>query len=594
MLEAAPRTAQIPERTAGTEQLYTEKLYWDGGHGTYPDVPGSTTAPLPAAWLARAEAQEPVLAAGRDGESPSRGGRHRRPPDGMVATLASHRARFAAFSAVGGAVFAMGLGLQWLLVARWHFGSVSSFVLQGFVSVQASFLLNHYWTWRDQHVPFWQAWYKFNAQKVITTVANTAVYFALVRLGVNYLIANIATTAVFTVVNYVGGHYWVFKTKPKDAEVLPAFGPAGRVVGGLPADWPYARDEIPTVSVVVPCKGNERTIRATVDALLGQSYPALAEVILVGSAGDSTWQALDGIADPRLVILEQEPTPGLRDPNVKRDKGIRHARGDLLALADSDIVMHPDWLATGIGLLATTGTHCVTGGMKSIHDSFWGHFVDGTRMGAKTPRTAEPYVVTADNFGRHNRKPPVTANVIFTRRLYADCPLDIHWSYGYEDYEWFWRVTRGGYDIQFSNELDGLHHHRRGLRPLCREYLRSSDGCAKFVRAHPDSPLARKRWRQMVLLPLTALATAAAAVAAAVAAGQVVPVLEATALLTAAAAITAAAWEFAHQRAVAALTYPALNVLFGTLFVFGMLKGTIQAAPARVTARTTMAAEVSQ
>ena len=99
------------------------------------------------------------------------------------------------------------------------------------------------------------------------------------------------------------------------------------------------RQRHPFVSVVIPCKGNESTIRATVAAFLAQDYPALIEVILVGDVGDSTWSVLDDIRDPRLILLEQEKTPGKCDPNVKRDKGLRKASGDILALADSDIVM---------------------------------------------------------------------------------------------------------------------------------------------------------------------------------------------------------------------------------------------------------------
>ena len=81
--------------------------------------------------------------------------------------------------------------------------------------------------------------------------------------------------------------------------------------------------------------------------------------------------------------------------------------------------------------------------MRSIHDTFWGRFVDENRLGAKTPRLPVPYLVTARNFGAHNRKPPITANVILTRDVYDDQPIDRHWLYGYEDYEWFWRVTKG-------------------------------------------------------------------------------------------------------------------------------------------------------
>ena len=135
---------------------------------------------------------------------------------------------------------------------------------------------------------------------------------------------------VFTAANYVTGDLWSFtasRVGPRDRDgVLPPAVP-------MPPRWQ------PSVSVVIPCKGNEKTILATVESLLAQDYPELIEVILVGDVGDSTWRALDGVTDPRLVLLEQEKTPGRRDPNVKRDKGVRKSTGDVIALADSDIVM---------------------------------------------------------------------------------------------------------------------------------------------------------------------------------------------------------------------------------------------------------------
>jgi succinoglycan biosynthesis protein ExoA len=495
----------------------------------------------------------------------------------------SHRARFAAFSVIGAFVFWVGIGLQVLLTGDWHVSAIISFIVQGVVSVELSFLANRHWTWRVEPVPFWRGWRRFNGQKIITMVANLAVYVVLLRLGVNYLAANVATTALFTVVNYAAAHYWAFRpgrsARTNTGRAAASSGwPAVSALGGAgqpgrapsppspPAAWR-------TASVVVPCRGNERTIRATVDSLLEQDYPGLTEVILVGSAGDTTWQALRDIADPRLVLMEREETPGLRDSNAKRDLGIQRATGDVLALADSDIVLRPDWLRRGLSLLAASGASCAAGGMSSIHDSFFGRFVEGTRMGAKTPRVPQTYVVTRENFGRRGRKPPVTANVIFTRELYDDCQLDVGWGFGYEDYEWFWRMARAGHRILFSSELCGQHHHRRSLRQLCWEYLRSGDGCGRFVRRHPDCPLARKRLLQAILLPVIAMAVAAADVGAAAVTGQLTPLLAAGVL-----AAAAAAWECAHQRRPEALLYPLLNGILGSVFLFALVRGILGVA----------------
>jgi glycosyltransferase involved in cell wall biosynthesis len=302
-----------------------------------------------------------------------------------------------------------------------------------------------------------------------------------------------------------------------------------------------------------------------VEALLAQDYPELVEVILVGDIRDSTWLALADITDPRLVTLEIRKTPGRRDPNVKRDWGIRYSRGEVLALVDSDIVMGPAWLSQAVKLLYAQGSGLVAGGMRSIHDTFWGRFVDRNALAAKTPRIPQPYQVTAENFGKRGCKPPVTANALFTRDLYAKCPLDVTWAYGYEDYEWFWRVAMDGHVILFSKDLTAAHHHRRSMRKLVREYQQASNGCAHFIRAHPDSPLARKRMLQAVLLPLAALIVLAGAGVAitggywpqvVVAAGCVLAILTGREVLAA--------------RSAEGLAYPPATLALGLVFTVNL------------------------
>jgi hypothetical protein len=72
----------------------------------------------------------------------------------------------------------------------------------------------------------------------------------------------------------------------------------------------------PTVSVVIPCRDNESTIRATVESLLRQDYCALRQIILIGSPIDTTWSGLEGIHDWRLVIHEVVTPSGTPDPGL--------------------------------------------------------------------------------------------------------------------------------------------------------------------------------------------------------------------------------------------------------------------------------------
>jgi putative flippase GtrA len=456
--------------------------------------------------------------------------------------------RFSLFSMIGGGVFVAGLALQILLVRYAHIGADPSYAAQAVFSIELSYLLNRYLTWRDRSVGWWAAAWKFNAQKLIMTVINLVAYALLVRFGMEYVVANVLLTAIFTPVNYVAGDLLVFARGARR-------GPLGAAVE------PRLPEVLPTVSVVIPCKNSERTIRATVESFLAQDYPALAEVILVGDVGDPTWMPLDDVNDPRMVLIEQEKTPGRRDPNVKRDKGIRKSSGDVIALADSDIVVDPGWVGRAVALLNGQGGGLVAGGMRSINDTFWGRFVDNNVLAAKTPRVARPYQVTAENFGARGYKPPITANAVFTRSLYDECSLDTAWSYGYEDYEWFWRLAKDKHKILFSSELTAAHHHRRSFRHLVREYRQSAHGCAQFIRAHPDSPLARKRTMQAFGLPIGALGALALG-ALAVADGYGALVFGVLALAT----VLVAGREVSRTRSLEGLTYPPAALALGGIY----------------------------
>jgi glycosyltransferase involved in cell wall biosynthesis/4-amino-4-deoxy-L-arabinose transferase-like glycosyltransferase len=472
--------------------------------------------------------------------------------------------RFGKFGIVGLVVLMLGTAFQWGLIALGD-GKTSSYFWQAVFSIELSFALNRWLTWRDRRISLTGSLLKWNAQKLALTVPNIVVYFWLIRLGMNWLVANLLLTVVFTGLNYVSGNVWSFRSirlARHRADGKQAVAVAGRAAGDIP---PLPVGTLPEVSVVIPVKNSQHTIRATVDCLLAQEYPALAEIIVVGDVGDPTWQALADETDPRLLIVEHEEIPGKREPAIKRDVGLRKARGEILALADSDIMMDPDWLSRAVALLIAQRGGVVCGGMRSADDNFWGRFVDGNTLAAKTPRVPRSYKVTARNFGKHGRKPPITANAVMTREVYDNCPMDHAWAFGYEDYEWFWRIARAGHQIFYASGLTGAHHHRRSFRALCREYKISAHGCAEFIRAYPDSPLARKRRKQAVVLPLAAFAALLGAGSAArIGYGALVM------SLVVLGGIFLTAREVFRSRRLEAVAYPVAGLALGTLFTAGL------------------------
>ncbi len=145
-----------------------------------------------------------------------------RPGRPAGALLRRHWRRFGTFGMIGVTVFLAGLALQVALVRLAGMGTVTSYVIKTLASVQLSLLLNRYLTWRDRDVPMIRAAALFNVQQLTIQGIGVAAYAGLVRLGVGYIMANAAITAILTPAGYVASHLWSLASR---RGTLPA--PAG-------------------------------------------------------------------------------------------------------------------------------------------------------------------------------------------------------------------------------------------------------------------------------------------------------------------------------------------------------------------------------
>ena len=171
------------------------------------------------------------------------------------------------------------------------------------------------------------------------------------------------------------------------------------------------------VSVIVPVKNSAATIDDCVTSILSQDYGDF-QVVVVGDVDDSSWPALADISDPRLVRVPVTVSMNgaTRDANLKRSIGLSMADGEIIAMTDSDMTLRPGWLADGA--LLTDTYDVVASSMISTTSGFLGEYVDNNRVGSRTPRYDNSYVLTAQNFGNRGFKPPVTANLFMRRHVY--------------------------------------------------------------------------------------------------------------------------------------------------------------------------------
>lgn len=103
------------------------------------------------------------------------------------------------------------------------------------------------------------------------------------------------------------------------------------------------------VSVVMPTYNRRALIGESIASVLAQTHGALELIIVDDGSSDGTQEAVtDRFGhDPRLRYLRQAN----RERACARNRGIREARGELIAFLDSDDLWYPDKLARQIEAL---------------------------------------------------------------------------------------------------------------------------------------------------------------------------------------------------------------------------------------------------
>jgi hypothetical protein len=113
---------------------------------------------------------------------------------------------------------------------------------------------------------------------------------------------------------------------------------------------------IPTVSVIVPAYNTAPYIAETIASILAQTYTDY-EIVVVNDGSPDT-PALEAALAPfrdRLHYIVQHN----RGLSGARNAGIAAARGELVALLDSDDVWEPDYLACQVQTLTSRGLDVV-------------------------------------------------------------------------------------------------------------------------------------------------------------------------------------------------------------------------------------------
>jgi len=212
---------------------------------------------------------------------------------------------------------------------------------------------------------------------------------------------------------------------------------------------------VPRVSVVVPHYDDLHGLDLCLSALSAQSLPAEMYEIIVCDNGSrcGILAVLETVGRRGRVVIAKEKGAG-----PARNVGIRAARGEIIALTDSDCRPDRDWLARGLASLETSD---FAGGAMRVETA------------GANPTASEAFELV---FAFHNevyvrRKGfSVTANLFVPRRLFDEVGF---FSNGLsEDLEWCHRARAHGFRIGYAAEALVSHPARRSWPELRSKWQR--------------------------------------------------------------------------------------------------------------------------
>jgi glycosyltransferase involved in cell wall biosynthesis len=216
---------------------------------------------------------------------------------------------------------------------------------------------------------------------------------------------------------------------------------------------PAASSRMPVVSVVTPAYNAARYLPETVGSLLRQNFSDFELVIVDDGSRDDTLAVAHRFAaiDGRVRVVST-PNGG---PAAARNRALREARGEFIALLDSDDTIAPEYLARQLAVLdanpdaAIVTANAFNRGGGSTYDGkpFW-------------PQTTGLQRITVRDLIEHEDSVCILS--VFRRRVVEVIGGFSATFTGNEDYEFWLRAALAGFVIVRNFQPLGVYRRLGG------------------------------------------------------------------------------------------------------------------------------------
>lgn len=252
------------------------------------------------------------------------------------------------------------------------------------------------------------------------------------------------------------------------------------------------------VTVVVPARNEERSIRHCLDSIRAQDWPALEIIVVDGDSTDATVQIVEQIAehDPRVRLLRN---PRRLIP-VSLNLALVDAKARWLVRVDAHATVPPAYVRRAVGHLQT-GRYGGVGGRK-----------DGVGV---TPAGRAIAVAMGSRFGVGGSTYHWGERLQSVEHVpFGAYPVELLRSLGgwdellavNQDFELDFRLRADGHELLFDPALRIDWECRQSVGALWSQYRRYGGGKVAVAHKHPTSLRARHLAAPALLVNLAAAA----------------------------------------------------------------------------------------
>jgi glycosyltransferase involved in cell wall biosynthesis len=243
----------------------------------------------------------------------------------------------------------------------------------------------------------------------------------------------------------------------------------------------------PLISVIIPCRNEEKFIGATLDSIARQSFPQEKLEILVadGMSDDGTREFLRnyGLNPSRLCILDNTGKITASGCNV----GIRNAQGEYIAIIGGHCKLSNDYLLTCYQYLQTASPQIayVAGRIKTLGNSKVGRAI--------ALAMSSSFGVGNALFRYSNEELDVdtAAFGLYKRSVFDEIGVFDEKITGAEDDELSFRITNAGYRIHLLPNISAKYFARETYRGLWSQYRNYGRGKVFVLLKHGKLPSIR-------------------------------------------------------------------------------------------------------